>query len=101
MGTGIISVQFEVKDMKLTKGQVVYSKSGHDNGLAFIIVDEQDGYVFLADGKLRKLEHPKRKKIKHVQITNFVVEDIKKKLEDGSYLLDADISKALKEYDRR
>jgi ribosomal protein L14E/L6E/L27E len=64
-------------------------------------VDEQDGYVFLADGKLRKLEHPKRKKIKHVQITNFVVEDIKKKLEDGSYLLDADISKALKEYDRR
>jgi ribosomal protein L14E/L6E/L27E len=87
--------------MELTKGQVVYSKSGHDKGLVFIVVDEQDGYVFLADGKLRKLEHPKRKKIKHVQITNFVVEDIKKKLEDGSYLLDADISKALKEYDRR
>jgi ribosomal protein L14E/L6E/L27E len=87
--------------MELTKGQVVYSKSGHDKGLAFIIVDVQEGYVILADGKLRKLEHPKRKKIKHVQITNIVVENIKKKLEDGSYLLDADISKALKEYYRR
>jgi len=90
--------RFEVEDMELTKGQVVYSKSGHDKGLPFIVLDLQEDYVFLADGKLRKLEHPKRKKIKHVQITNFVVEDIKKRLENGDYLLDADISKALKEW---
>lgn len=82
--------------MEFTKGQVVYSKSGHDKGLAFIVVDVEGDYLFLADGKHRKLEHPKRKKIKHVQITNVIDENIKAKLENNEYLLDADISKALK-----
>lgn len=83
-----------------SKGQVVYSKSGRDKGLAFIVVDiDIDGqYLYLVDGELRKFEKPKKKKAMHVQIVNTVIKDLKEKLESGSYLLDSDFRKALKAY---
>ena len=84
--------------MDFETGQIVFSKSGHDTTLPFIGTAVDGEYLYLADGKNRRLEHPKRKKIKHVQGTKHVCEDIKKKLEDKSYLLDADILKAIKEY---
>ena len=51
------------------KGQIVFSKSGRDKGMAFIIVDFDESYVYVVDGKLRKLENPKRKNPVHIQIT--------------------------------
>ena len=50
-----------------------------------------------ADGKLRKLENPKRKKLKHIQATKYVFAEIKEKVMNEGYLLDADLRKALKE----
>lgn len=81
-----------------TKGQVVFSKSGRDKNKAFIIVDIDGQYLYLADGRIRKLEKPKKKKIKHVQIVNKVDADIKQKLDSNLYLTDADIRKALEAY---
>ena len=48
--------------MELSRGQIVKSLSGRDKDRYFVILDIEDGYVWLADGKVRKLEHPKRKK---------------------------------------
>lgn len=59
----------------LFKGQVVRSKKGRDEGEIFIILDIiDDKYVYLVDGKLRKLCKPKRKKVKHLYIYKAVVE---------------------------
>lgn len=87
--------------MEYTQGQVVYSKSGRDKTLPFVVLSVDGEYLILADGKKRTLEHPKRKKNKHVQKTNYVCADIKEKLEKNSYLLNADIVKALKEFGQR
>lgn len=87
--------------MEYTQGQVVYSKSGRDKTLPFVVLLIDGDYLYLADGKLRTLEHPKKKKIKHVQKTNHICYNIKEKLENNSYLLDADILKALKEFGQR
>ncbi len=86
--------------MEYTQGQVVYSKSGRDKTMPFIVISVDGDYLYLADGKRRTLEHPKKKKIKHVQKTNYICENIKEKLENESYLLNADVSKALKEFGR-
>ena len=53
-------------------GQIVISKAGRDRGLVFVVVACEGEYVFLADGRTRRLENPKRKKNKHLQPTNFV-----------------------------
>lgn len=81
-----------------SKGQVVFSKSGRDKGLPFIVVDSNEDYVYLADGKLRKLEKPKKKKKLHVQPCKDIAEEIKTKLENNLYLNDADLRKALEPY---
>lgn len=82
-----------------TKGQVVYSKKGRDKGKAFIVYDCNEEYVFLVDGKLRKLEKPKKKKLMHVQMTKHIDNDVKRKLDENLYLNDSDIKKALKAYE--
>lgn len=84
--------------MEYQIGQAVYSKSGHDKGDLLMIVSVEGMYVWLADGKCRKLAKPKRKKIIHIQPTKYVDADIAKKLIQNAYVLDADIVKALKSY---
>lgn len=56
-------------------GQIVCSKSGRDKGYFLVIVKEEDGYVFVCDGKERPLERPKRKNVRHIAFTNTVLEE--------------------------
>ncbi len=42
------------------------SIKGHDKGLVYAILREENEYVFLADGRHRKIESPKKKKKKHI-----------------------------------
>ena len=49
-------------------GMLAKSKAGHDKGHVYVIMKEQGAYVYLADGNIRTIEHPKKKKKKHVQI---------------------------------
>jgi len=51
----------------INEGDFVVSLAGRDRGRTFIVTkDCGDGYVLIADGKLRKVEKPKRKKQKHL-----------------------------------
>lgn len=43
------------------------SKAGHDKGEVFVIISQEDEYVYLVDGKNRPLTKPKKKKMKHIQ----------------------------------
>lgn len=56
-----------LSDLKI--GQVVRSKCGRDAGKHFVVVGKEQNYVFLADGDMRKVEAPKKKNIKHIQVT--------------------------------
>lgn len=49
-------------------GMLARSKAGHDKGKVYVIIEEDDTYVYLADGVIRTLGHLKKKKKKHVQI---------------------------------
>lgn len=50
-------------------GQVVRSKTGRDAGKYFVVIGKENQYVFLADGDMRRVEAPKKKNIKHIQVT--------------------------------
>ena len=49
-------------------GMLAKSLAGHDEGQIYVIVAADQEYVYLADGKIRLIEKPKKKKKKHVQI---------------------------------
>ena len=49
--------------MELSKADMIVSLAGRDKGQLFFVVDTDEQYVYLADGKGRRLESPKRKKL--------------------------------------
>ena len=49
-------------------GAAAVSKAGHDKDRSYIIIEAYKGFVWLCDGKKRKLELPKKKSIKHIRI---------------------------------
>lgn len=66
---------------ELCLGQFVKSKAGRDKDKVFIVIGiENDQFVYIADGDLRKLEKPKKKKVKHLVKLNLVSENIKERL---------------------
>ncbi|MCX7748612.1 MAG: KOW domain-containing RNA-binding protein [Clostridia bacterium] len=82
-------------DIKL--GQVVRSKAGRDSGKIFIILEVVDeSYVHISDGDLRRIEKPKKKKIKHLEFTNEIIESLNEKLEKKQKIINSEIRKALK-----
>ena len=51
-------------------GRVVRSRAGRDSGRLFLVVNIlDDEHLLLADGDLRKVEKPKKKKIRHLEAT--------------------------------
>lgn len=49
-------------------GSVVLSESGHDKGCFFIVTSVlDDNYVMYADGNIRTVDAPKKKKVKHLK----------------------------------
>ena len=59
-------------------GKVVNSKAGRDMHRNFIVVGIiSSEYVYISDGQLRKIEKPKKKKVKHLNFTETVAEEIR------------------------
>lgn len=65
---------------KLQKGSIVRAIAGRDElscFCGFFVVtglEADTGYCFIADGRSRKLDSPKRKNIKHLRLTDSVLE---------------------------
>jgi ribosomal protein L14E/L6E/L27E len=60
--------------VKLTKGSVIIAAAGRDSGAQFVVVDTDGCFCYIADGKSRKLDKPKRKNIKHIRITDSMID---------------------------
>lgn len=70
--------------LEIVVGQVVKSKAGRDKEQNFIVIDIVDEqYVLVADGDLRKLDKPKKKKIRHLAKYNIICEEVNTRLKNG------------------
>ena len=83
-------------------GFLASSKAGHDKDKVYIIIKEDAEYVWLADGKLKTMEHLKKKRKKHIQVIKyFNNEEMKSKLLEGREVSDLEIMMVLKEYKKQ
>ena len=77
-------------------GRVVLSRAGRDAGRALVVLSvEDEQHVRVADGALRTVAQPKKKKTKHLLAKPACIADVQDKLSRGAPLLDADVRKAL------
>ena len=81
--------------MEIDRSSLIVSKAGRDKGQLFFVIDADEQYVYLADGKSRKLEKPKRKKRKHVQAAFQTESRIAEKIRNGEKVLNSELRKEL------
>ena len=61
--------------MEYTVGQIVRAKAGRDKNGFFIIKELDDKYAYIVNGKNRKVDCPKKKKLIHLAPTSAVVQE--------------------------
>ena len=80
-------------------GQLATSKAGHDKDRLYVIVAQTGENVYLCDGDLRPPDKPKKKRLKHIQPVNDLVNDkLLSKLLNGEKVYGEEIKYALKQY---
>ena len=78
-------------------GAVVISRMGRDEGRSFVVIQEVDeDFVLLADGKLRTMDHLKKKRRKHLKTTGIVVEELRERLREGAAIENHEVRSWLK-----
>lgn len=60
--------------MEAKIGMIVRSAAGHDRGNFLVITAVEGDFAYIADGKERKLKKPKKKRLKHLKLTNTVID---------------------------
>ena len=81
--------------LTMIPGRVVLSTQGRDEGRYFVVLEVIDeNYVLMADGLTRKVDHPKKKKVKHLRPKPILVEVDGAKL-PNKHLQDSDLRNAL------
>ena len=86
-------------EISLVPGLVVCSKAGRDSGRYLIVLEIlSPEYVLIADGQKHRLAHPKKKKVKHLKLTEDVLESIGRKLTEKRQVFDSEVRSALRTY---
>ena len=81
--------------MDISKADIVASKAGRDQGQFFFVLDTDGEYVYIADGKGRRVEQPKRKKRKHVEKISQTDTRVAEKIRNGEKVLNSELRKEL------
>ena len=83
--------------LTIIPGRVVLSTPGRDEGRYFIVLEVIDeNFVLMADGLTRKINHPKKKKIKHLRPKPILV-NVDGSTLPNKHLQDSDLRRALEE----
>ena len=77
---------------------IVISINGRDAGKRFIVIETDEEYSLIADGKGRRLEKPKRKKNKHLKLEEKADDLIADKLQKGEKITNSEIRRFLAGY---
>ena len=81
--------------MDISKSDIIISLAGRDKGKLFYVMDVEENYVLIADGKGRKLENPKRKKLKHVRRVTRTETRVAAKILNGDKVLNSELRRDL------
>lgn len=84
--------------MEIQKGDIVFSKNGRDKEKPFYVLEVEEAYLFLVDGKGRKIEQPKRKKTKHCGFLIREESRVSEKIRNDEKVLNSELRRGLAAY---
>lgn len=80
---------------EISISDIIVSAAGRDQGRLFYVIGTEGVYALIANGKDRKLEHPKRKKLKHVRFVTRIESGVARKLRSGEKVLNSEMRREL------
>ncbi len=84
--------------LKTHIGEFVYVRAGRDKGKCFIVLSCDGTYVYLCDGKRRKVDTPKKKSVKHISFTGKCDNFVLSKLTENGKLTNKEAKRAVKKF---
>ena len=81
--------------MDISKSDIIISLAGRDKDQLFFVLDTDETYVYIADGRGRRLEQPKRKKQKHVHKVSQTDSRVAEKIRNGDKVLNSELRREL------
>lgn len=82
--------------MDIYPGRIVVSTAGRDKNRYFVVLSVEGDYCLIADGKVRKVDMPKKKKIKHLRVTEFFLNEIAEMLNAEQTVTNSGLKKSLR-----
>ncbi len=76
-------------------GGFVIATAGHDTGKSYVIIQIENEYVYLVDGRIRTLDRPKKKKKMHVKLIDHTDQVLAEKIRNQS-VKNEEIKRAIK-----
>ena len=87
--------------MSIHLGEFVYSLKGRDAGRCFIVISDDGEFLYVCDGKHRKVLTPKKKRVKHLGFTGDADSFITEKLLGGDKVTNNEVKAAIRRYKDR
>ena len=88
----------DLPEVQLEIADIVCSVNGRDSGKLLFVVGFEGEFVMLADGRGRRIEKPKRKKLKHTQRVERSESRVAEKLRSGEKVTNADLRRGLADF---
>lgn len=77
---------------------IVRSLAGRDKGKLFVVIGLQQGCAYLADGRVRQVEKPKLKKLKHLQRIAYYDCMTAERIKNGEKVHNSELRRMLNEF---
>lgn len=81
--------------MNFQRGELVRTLKGHDEGTLYYVLRAEGDFLYLVDGKHRRVEAPKKKRCKHVASEGIWTHPVTDRMQRGEPALDSEIRRAL------
>ncbi len=81
--------------MDIVKANIVKSTAGRDKGELFFVLATEGDFLLLADGKLRPVERPKRKRRKHVVLRRTDGGELSRRIRSNESITNSELRKAI------
>jgi ribosomal protein L14E/L6E/L27E len=86
-----------VSVMNILMGQLVTSNAGRDQADVYLVVGIKDNkYLLLVNGRERKVNNPKQKNIRHVNVLEAIALDVAEKLRSDMKITDEEVRQAIR-----
>ena len=86
----------------ISPGMIVYSVRGRDKDHYYVVLKNvDDKFILVVDGVYRKLANPKKKNVKHVEMSGIIIDVLKEKIQQDKILQDSEIARHIREFQEK